>query len=42
MEQNNTSGKDNELYIERHYVELRGSARLPVVNPATGETWAMM
>jgi hypothetical protein len=42
MEQNNTSGKDYGLYIEGHYVEPRGSARLPVINPATGETWATM
>ncbi len=40
MEQNNTSGKDYGLYIDGHYVEPRGSARLPVINPATGETWA--
>ncbi len=40
MEQTNTSGKDYGLYIEGHFVEPLGSARLPVINPATGETWA--
>jgi acyl-CoA reductase-like NAD-dependent aldehyde dehydrogenase len=40
MEQNNTGGKDYGLSIEGHYVEPRGSAQLPVINPATGETWA--
>ncbi len=40
MEQTNTGGKDYGLYIDGHYVESWGSARLPVINPATGETWA--
>lgn len=40
MKQTNTSGKDYGLYIEGRFVEPLSSARLPVINPATGETWA--
>ena len=32
--------KDYGLYIDGHFVEPRSTARLPVYNPATGETWA--
>jgi acyl-CoA reductase-like NAD-dependent aldehyde dehydrogenase len=40
MEQNNTRRKDYGLYIDGRYTEPRGQERLPVINPATGETWA--
>lgn len=40
MEQTSTGGKDYGLYINGSAVEPQSSARLPVINPATGETWA--
>ena len=44
MEQSNTAGKatgkDYGLYIDGRFVEPRSAERLPVYNPATGETWA--
>src|SRR5690242_18466584 len=40
MKRTNISGKDYGLYIEGRFVEPLSSARLPVINPATGETWA--
>lgn len=35
-----TGGHDYGLYIGGHFVEPQSAARLPVINPATGDTWA--
>jgi aldehyde dehydrogenase (NAD+) len=40
MERTDTGSEDYCLYIDGRFVEPRSSARLPVLNPATGETWA--
>ena len=40
MEQADTVIQHYGFYIDGHYVESQDSVWLPVINPATGETWA--
>src|SRR5690348_2299524 len=40
MEHTHTVSNEFGLYVGGHFIEPQSSARLPVINPATGETWA--